>query len=386
MQSRQELDRKNSTFFVTILTALRDIFAAPDDALILTAKLKKDIHKILVIRLSSIGDILLTSPLLRVLKKRFPEATIDFVTKTQFGDLLSTNPALQSIYTLDTRGKHAALKNLRNQLAQNGYNLVVDAHNNFRSFYLRKIPGAHIVRVKKYKLARFFFVTFGWNFYKQIIPVYKRYIDTVAPLGVVDDELGLEFFPQDSVQAEVDLQLARRGFKETTFTIAIAPGASYATKRWPVERFDRIAKKLQETGAIQFLLLGDKNDTALTTMLKKELGEAAIDCAGQLSLMQSACALNRADLLLTNDTGLMHLGTALKKPVVAIFGSTVRELGFYPFGEQSIVIENERLRCRPCSHVGKTSCPKKHFKCMLDISPDAVLARLLPLIEQRSRT
>lgn len=347
--------------------------------------MKNNIHKILIIRFSSIGDILLTSPLLRVLKNRFPQAKIDFVTKSQYHDLLSTNPNIHAIYTLDTKGGHAALKQLRQNVRKNIYDLIIDAHNNFRSQYVRKIPGAQVVRLKKYKWPRFFLVTFGWNFYTEIVPVYKRYIDTVADFAVADDGRGLEFFPNESVQADVLHQLELKGFNKTKPTVAIAPGASYATKRWPVERFVQVAKKLLEKFDLQFLLLGDKNDAPLTRALKTELGDAAFDCAGQFDLMQSACALNYADVLLTNDTGLMHLGTALKKPVVALFGSTVRELGFYPVGEKSIVIENEGLTCRPCSHVGKKSCPKKHFKCMLEIQPERVLNQLVPLIERLSR-
>jgi len=332
------------------------------------------------------GDILLTSPLLRVLKKSFPEAKIDFIVKSQYADLVRTNPHVDSVYALDTAEKDAGLKKMRRQLRAVGYDLVVDAHDNFRSHTLRRLPGAQVVQLKKYKVARFFLVKFGWNLYREIVPVYRRYIDAVAPFGVEDDGHGLEFFLDQTVQADVHEKLRQIGFAQKKLTLAMAPGASFATKRWPLERFRIMAQHVKEHFDIQFLLLGDKNDAALTSDLKNALGDSAFNCAGQFNLMESACALNCADILLTNDTGLMHLGTALKKPVVAIFGSTVRELGFYPVGENSFVIENKNLTCRPCSHVGKKACPKKHFKCMMDTSEDQVLSVLLPLLKQASRT
>jgi heptosyltransferase-2 len=287
---------------------------------------------------------------------------------------------------LDTQGKQSALKKLRQQLAQNKYDLVIDAHNNFRSHVLRKIPAAQVVKLKKYKWPRFFLVKFGWNFYRDVVPVYQRYINTVAAFGVKDDGLGLEFFPETTTRITVEAQLAQQGWSKEKLTIAVAPGASYTTKRWPVERFAHVCYQLAQKFDLQFLLLGDKHDAALTKVLKNKLGDIAFDVAGLFNLTESACALDCADFLLTNDTGLMHLGTALKKPVVAIFGSTVRELGFFPFGDNSIVIENEGLPCRPCSHVGKKSCPKKHFKCMMDIEPEHVLNRITSLVEQLSRT
>ncbi len=348
--------------------------------------LNNPIQKILVIRFSSIGDIVLTTPLLRVLKKRFPAAKIDFVSKVQFRDVLSTNPHLHSIYTFDPHDKHAALKTLRHELRANRYDLIIDAHNNFRSHYVRKIPGARIVQLKKYKWRRFFLVHCGWNFYRDIVPVYKRYINTVASFGVKDDGQGLEFFVDPTIQSNVQDQLQQRGWSSDRPTLAIAPGASFATKRWPVERFAHVAQKLINDFDVQILLLGDQNDAELTRALNTALSIPAIDCAGQFNLMESACALNCADALLTNDTGLMHLGTALKKPVVAVFGSTVRELGFYPFAEDSLVVENKALRCRPCSHIGKKSCPKKHFKCMMDIESTLVLKHVASWLEQQSRT
>ncbi len=337
-----------------------------------------NVQNILVIRLSSIGDILLTSPLVRVLRKRFPHANIDFVTKRQFHDLVRTNPHLNTIFTLDTGQGRAALVQLKKTLAAQQYDLVVDIHNNFRSMYLRKLK-ARVVKVRKYKLKRFLLVKFGWNLYKTVTPVYRRYINTVSAFGVKDDGLGLEFIPDPEIARQVRAELKNHGVDTTRLLVGLAPGAGFATKRWPIEYYAKLAQMLIEKHNAQILLFGSQNEAALCEEIRTALQDQAINLAGQFSLMQSACALNLAGMVVANDTGLLHLATALKKPTVAIFGSTTRELGFFPIGKNVTVVENEGLSCRPCTHIGRKTCPKGHFKCMLEILPAQVYDSLQAL-------
>lgn len=339
------------------------------------------IQNILVIRLSSIGDVLLTSPLLRLLRQRFPHASIDFVIKSRYIDVIRTSPYLDNIYQLDTSQGFSALKEMREQLRVHRYDLVVDIHNNFRSHYLRKIPGADIVVIKKYKWQRFLLVWCGWNFYNIIVPVYQRYIHTVAHCGIEDDGQGLEFVLDAKVQSVLHSKLHTMGFQFDKKTLAIAPGAGFFTKRWPLEYFLAVAENLRNNPHLQFILLGDKSDALLTHQLANALGASAFDLAGRLDFMESAVALSYADVMLTNDTGLMHLATALDKATVSIFGSTVQELGFFPVGKNVLVIEQAGLSCRPCTHMGRTSCPKRHFKCMREIQPQRVLNAVAPLLK-----
>jgi len=344
--------------------------------------MKSNPKKILILRLSSIGDILLATPLIRALWKRFPEAQIDFVVKSQFAELLRTNPHLNKLYSLDTKKGRSALKKLRQTLRGQRYDLVVDIHNNFRSGCLRRQKSARIVKLRKYKVQRFFLVKLGWNFYRQITPVHQRYLDTVAGFGVYDDGQGLEFFPDQETQKEIDVLLNQKGRQPGRLFICIAPGASRETKRWPAERFAVAAKKLILEAGAQILFLGDAKDAELTAAINERLDGAGIDLAGKLTLMQSACALNRVDMALTNDSGLMHLSTALGKPTLAIFGSTVRELGFFPVGPQTAVVENKNISCRPCTHIGRRRCPEKHFRCMMDIPPNAVFDAATTLLRK----
>jgi lipopolysaccharide heptosyltransferase II len=328
--------------------------------------------RILILRLSSIGDIVLASPLVRVLRHRFPQAQIDFVVKVQFANLVLSNPNLSTVLTLDTKQGRRGLAQLKNTLRSRSYDLIIDIHNNFRTAYLRRIRGASVFTLKKYKLQRFFLVKFGLNFYRRIVPVYQRYIDSVAALQVRDDGLGPEFFVTADASGHVASVLSSLGLQPHKLTIGMAPGAGFSTKRWPSDYFIETAGKFIASMGAQIVLLGDTKEAELCAVIEKSVGKAVINAASRFSLMESAAALAVCDLLICNDTGLMHLATALKKPVVAIFGPTTRQFGFFPFGQNSRVIENMNLACRPCTHIGRNHCPKKHFKCMKEILPAQV--------------
>jgi len=344
-----------------------------------------DPKKILVIRLSSIGDILLTTPLLRLLSKRFPEAQIDFVIKSRFAELMRNNPHLHELLVLDTETGEEGLQELRRRIRMTRYDLVVDIHKNFRSFYLRRgLRGAAIATYNKQLLRRFLLVKAGLNLYREVIPVYQRYIRALRRWGIEDDGLGLEFFVDPQAERLIFLRLAERS--GTRPLVGIAPGAGFATKRWPAEYYLETARALIGDLQADILLLGNKADRDITGPIASALGAGVYDWAGTLTLQQSAAAVASCDLLISNDTGLMHLACALRVPVLAIFGPTTRELGFFPVGPQSEVIENETLACRPCSHLGGQRCPKEHFNCMREILPADVLARAVRMLERRARS
>ncbi|NIA31884.1 MAG: lipopolysaccharide heptosyltransferase II [Actinobacteria bacterium] len=329
-------------------------------------------QKILIIRASSIGDILLATPLLRLLRRQFPSAETAIVIKKQFTDLVRTNPNINNVIVFDSTGGLKELGRIRREIKKQHFDIIIDIHQNFRSYYWRVFQKARIYSFKKYRIKRFLLVRFGWNFYKKIIPVYRRYIDSVKELGIEDDEQGLEFFPDKSVCESTMAILAEQGFQAKKPTIAIAPGASFANKRWPWDHFAAVAQKLGTEQNAKVLLLGGKDDATITQQITGKCGKQVTDMAGKLDLMQTACALAACQLIITNDTGLMHLANALKIKTIAIFGPTTRELGFFPDERISTVIENNNLTCRPCTHIGSDKCPKKHFRCMKDIRPEDV--------------
>ncbi len=341
----------------------------------------ESINRILIIRLSSIGDIILATPVPRVLKNHFPAAQIDFIVKKQFAPLLHGNPYINNVLTLDTLQGRRELDRLKNQLRTRKYDLIVDIHKNFRSHFLKAgLPGIKVT-FKKYAFKRFLLVKFGWNLFRTVIPVTRRYLNSLAAFGITDDRLGPQVFIDPATQQRMDQLLQNKGFDTTRPVICMAPGAGFFTKRWPVEYFSQLAERCRTELNAQIVLLGNTQDQQLTRQMNAQLTDnAALDLAGSLEIMEAACVINRADLVVCNDSGLMHLAAALKKKTIAVFGSTTRELGFFPDNPQARVMENKNLPCRPCSHIGRKKCPKQHFKCMRDILPDAVFQAIRELL------
>jgi heptosyltransferase-2 len=338
-------------------------------------------EKILILRLSSIGDIILTTPLIRLLRRKFPSARIDYVLKKKFAPLLEDNPNLDRLITFDTAAGWRELVKIRSQIKKSQYDLIIDIHKNFRSFFMsRFLPGIKVVVYRKYILKRVALVLLGWNFYQEIIPVPSRYLESVAEYGIRDDNAGPEFFPQKSTLTRMKEEIRNHGLISDRLTIGIAAGAGFETKRWPEENYTRVALSLKKSTGAQALLFGDKGDRVITEKIRARLGPDAIDLAGQLSLMETACAIDQCDLVLSNDTGLMHLAAALKKKTLAIFGPTTREFGFFPQGHHTRVVEHPHLTCRPCTHLGSRSCPKDHFRCMKEISPETVVSIAMEMI------
>jgi heptosyltransferase-2 len=318
------------------------------------------------------GDILLSSPLVRILRQRFPQARIDFLLKSQFADLYVANPYLNNLLTLDAGKGRRELFTLRSKIRCVGYDAVIDIHNNFRSAFLRRGAGSELFIVRKYKWQRFLLVKLGINTYREIVPVHQRYLRTPAALQLEDDGLGLELYIPAAEKGLAADFLRFEGLKSDKLIIAMAPGAGFYSKRWPVDNFLELAKICIEHMQAQIVLLGNEKEKSLCCAIQNSLGSNVINVTGKLSLLQSAAALQHSHLLVSNDTGLMHMATAVKTPVVAIFGSTSQELGFFPVGHAVTIIENKTLSCRPCTHIGRETCPRKHFRCMTAITPGMV--------------
>jgi len=338
-------------------------------------------QKILIIRMSSIGDVLLVSPLIRVLKQKYPDCQIDFVIKQEYFDLVVFHPNLTHIFVFNKKKGFSALKKLRREIKEQHYDLIIDIHKNLRSYFLRINTNAgKLVKYKKYAIKRWLLVNLKINLYHQIVPVEQRYINSLGKFGVVNDNRGLDLFIPSSIAQKISSQWNDKLTGKHDFVFALAPGASFLTKRWHVEGFKEVIDYLTKKYNIAFLLLGNKQDREITNEIAAEFPQHCFNVAGDYSILETAALLNYAQLTITNDTGLMHIAAALKKKVVAIFGSTTEELGFFPYTTQSIVVQNKNITCRPCSHVGKHFCPRKHFKCMKDITAGQVIAAVEKLI------
>lgn len=337
-----------------------------------------DLGKILIIRLSSIGDILLTTPLLRSLRKQFPDSQIDFLVKSEYSELLRFNPWCSRIIEIDSRIDRN-LNDVSNGIRNEHYDLLLDLHNSIRSRYIRFFSEAKKIRVvNKYVVPRFILVHTKKNFYPGIVPVAERYLAAAKDFGVSDDGEGLEIFIPSEVSNSLRARLLESGVDPAAGMMAIAPAARHRTKMWLPERFAALAIAAVRRYKLKIVILGDAAMRPYCEQITKTItasaGEfAGINLAGQFSLLETAALLDASRLLVTNDSGLMHLAAARKCRVVAIFGPTVGEFGFFPYRTESKVIEEKSLSCRPCSHLGGDKCPLGHFRCMKDISVERVL-------------
>ena len=328
--------------------------------------------RILIIRLSSIGDILLTTAFIRQTRIQFPDSRIDFVVKKKFAGLVQFNPHLNHVYQFDETQGLKGLLGLRKHIKKKKYDYVLDLHNNLRSRILTFNLPSKIFRIKKNKIKRALLVYFKINLFEQIVSVAEKYLAVGRALDIKDDHHGLELYWKDrhvkAVEKKISYRVLKNGF------IALAPGAGFKTKQWPVEYFRLLIQKLEKETKFKIVLLGSAAEKEQFRPLVTS--ENVLNLAGKLNLLESAIVLNRARFLISNDSGLMHMATAVNTPVLAIFGSTVKELGFFPFRAKSIVLENKDLWCRPCSHIGRNRCPLGHLKCLKSITPDMVFEKL----------
>lgn len=333
--------------------------------------------KFLLLRFSSIGDIVLTSPVVRWLHQQVPNAEIHYLTKRSFVSLVAHHPHIAKVYGFDKT--EATLSSLLPALKAEQYDHILDLHKNLRSFRLRSSLGVPTLTFDKLNLQKWLLTRFKIDHLPRIHLV-DRYAAMVAPLGIVPDDEGLDLYLPPA--AWVPLEQVHPCLSEHPY-IALAVGAAHATKCIPVEQLKALCGFLV---GHTVLLLGGPADVATAEAIT-EVGEHVYSACGQWNLLESASLIARASVVITPDTGLMHMAAAFKRPIVSVWGSTVPALGMYPYlpndGPPSTLVEHTDLGCRPCSKIGYPRCPKEHFACMrtLDMAHVAhvALQRLPPL-------
>lgn len=339
-----------------------------------------DVHKILVVRLSSIGDIILTTPLLRSLRKAYPHAHITFLIKKQFRELLEHSPYIDELITFDKSEGMAGLKKTKKELKQQQFDLYLDIHRNLRSRFLRYGLGArHNTTYSKLIAKRTLLIWTGINLYGKVKPVYERYFDAVRRFGIQYDGQGTEIHIHPDALETAHAMLKEAGHDFVAPLVVICPSATYFNKRWLPEGFVATARHLIAEKNAFVVVHGGPGDEELCNRIAGTIGQRSVSMAGKLSLAGSAALLQHSTLVIANDTGLLHLAQSQKKPVVGIYGPTTRELGYFPIEQNSIVVETQ-VSCRPCTHNGLNSCPKKHFRCMKDITAGKVIAAALTFL------
>jgi len=317
------------------------------------------VSKLLIIRLSSLGDILLTTPLVRTVKEKYPQISIDFLLREEYGDVYKYNPHINSIL-LYKEGSD----NLVSKLRDESYDLVLDLQNNLRSYKLTRLLKTRVLKFRKKHLDKFLLVNFKINRLKDAAPIAVRYAESIP--GFTLDEKGLEIFTNSN-------QSARE--KSISKAIGFCPGSRHFTKMYPEEYFIRLGNLLTSKG-YQVILFGGRSDFAVCNRISSSL-PGSINLCNDNQMLVTACDMQNCLCVVCNDSGLMHLACAVNVPVVTIFGSSVKEFGFFPYRSgKSLILENNFLSCRPCSHIGREECPEKHFKCMREIVPEAVSERI----------
>lgn len=324
-------------------------------------------QKILIVRLSSLGDILLTTPLIRSLKKVYPTIEIHFLLREEYQDLLIHNPNVSKLITIKREDPNSKTRDI---LSKYKYDFVFDLQNNLRSRVLTHGLHCRKVRFKKLSWQKFLLVKLKLNMLRNALSIPKRYASVIKGLEL--DNEGLELYTKEN-QSE--------SLSGVTNIIGFCPGSRHFTKMWPKEYFIELGKILIDNG-FNIVLFGGKDDLQLCGEIKSNLTKC-IDLSNDNIILQTAANMKLCKAIICNDSGLMHTACAVGVPVIAIFGSTVKEFGFFPFGCKHLVLENKSLSCRPCSHIGKSHCPKKHFNCMREIKPQFVFNSLQNFLKEK---
>jgi ADP-heptose:LPS heptosyltransferase len=319
--------------------------------------------KILIIRFSSIGDIVLTTPVIRCLKQQL-QAEIHYITKQSFQNILLFNPYVDKVYTIQKK-----VNEVLPELKKERYDYIIDLHKNIRSQQIRWQLRGKYLAFYKLNLEKWLMVNLKINFLPQK-HIVERYLATVKSLGVTNDGQGLNYFIPE--KDEVRLQDWK---VEPNSYIAFVIGAAHATKRLPKEKIIVICQSI----TIPILLIGGPDETHIGDEIATSSGNHVKNTCGKLNLNQSASVVKRALKVITHDTGMMHIAAALDKEIISVWGNTIPEFGMYPYYKNSISrnqsIEVKGLPCRPCSKIGHDQCPKGHFNCMNQI-PSQTIAEL----------
>ena len=331
--------------------------------------------RILIIHTAFIGDIVLSTPLVKKLKEVYPWSDITYVTTPAGASILRNNPNISEIIEYDKRGKHKGLKGiyqLGKRLKYENFNLVITPHRYLRSSVLSWLTGSPVRKGYKNAAASFL--------YTEKIPYDKKKHEVEKLLSFVSGKENkryeIELYPNEQDVKKINEMLKEYEGKKL---ILLAPGSKLFTKKWPLEYFNEIIGQLKNREDIITGIIGGADELALNIVT----GGNVVDFRGKTSLLELAELIKRSELVVTNDSSPIHIASAWKDvKILAIFGPTVKELGFFPWSKNSVIFETEGLPCRPCSLHGGDKCPQKHFKCMLDIRPEIVLNEILKIIER----
>ncbi len=334
----------------------------------------------LIIQTAFLGDVILTLPMLQVLKRSYPESQIDFLAIPETFDIVKPHADVSQVIIYDKHGKHGSLSaflDLRAGLRRRAYDIVLCPHRSIRSALLSSGTRAGVrVGFDRSAWKKSFTHLMPWRFGTHEV---ERNLSLLKPLGIEVDREEPRLFPGEGNRDEAAQFLLTRGI-EPPYAV-VAPGTVWNTKRYPVESMREVVRGLLEKFG-KVILVGGNKDIGLVSDFV-EVGVNVISAVGELSFMSSAELIRRASLMVANDSAPVHVASALGVPTVAIFGPTVKDFGFYPYHRNSIVAEVSGLGCRPCTIHGGNRCPIGTFDCMRNIAPEQIVAATLEVLRGR---
>ena len=327
--------------------------------------------KFLIVRFSSIGDIVLTTPVIRCLKKQVATAEIHYLTKSNYSSVVVPNPYIAKCHYLEDN-----LDQVIRELKSEDFDYIIDLHHNLRSLRVKDGLKKKAFSYRKLNVEKWIYTSFKWNRLPDM-HVVDRYMETVEPFGVKNDGAGLDYFISEHEHVnESDIPATHHaGY------IGIVIGAALNTKKYPIHKVKAICETLDHP----IILLGGLEDADEGERIAAIDNYKIYNACGKFSLNESADLVRRAKLIVTNDTGLMHIAAAFNRPVISLWGNTVPEFGMYPYyGKNYLsaqpnpfdILENKNLYCRPCSKIGYDKCPKGHFKCMEQIKVSTIIEKI----------
>ena len=341
--------------------------------------------KILIIRFSSIGDIVLTTPVIRCLRNKYPNAEIHFLVKEKFKNVLEANSYINKLISFE-----GDLRDTVVDLIKEDYDYCIDLQNSFRSMNIRAMlrqaanSNVKTFKVNKINIRKFIYTKLKLN----LLPdksIVERYLATIKKLGVVNDGQGLDYFiPKEDLIDQKDLPMSH-----SAGYISFVIGGTKGTKKMPIEKWAALCSEIDYPIIIQ----GGKEDEAAGEELKKVDPIRIYNSCGKFNLHESADIIRYAKVVVTHDTGLMHIAAAYKRKIISIWGNTTPAFGMFPYygynnikqnvSPDSIVIEN-KLGCRPCSKIGYAKCPRGHFKCMNKIEVSKIEEAVQRFLSQKA--
>jgi len=325
------------------------------------------VAKFLIIRFSSIGDIVLTTPVIRCLKKQVPGAEVHFLTKDPFRSVVEHNPYIDKLHVL-AHSWELMIEELKTE----DYDYIIDLHHNTKTLKVKNALKKKSFSFYKLNIQKYFYTAFKINMLPKV-HIVDRYLRTVESFGVKNDGAGLDYFiaPHEETKKEDIPASHSAGY------IACVIGAAHATKRWPVHKWKEFCSEMEHP----IILLGGPEDAANGNEIASMDVVKVYNACGKFKLNESADLVRKAKLVITNDTGLMHIAAAYKKPIISLWGNTVPSFGMTPYyGDAPVadlILQINKLWCRPCSKIGYNKCPLGHFKCMEKISSQELREKVM---------